>query len=209
MKGLSEVHTWVEIIAGLAGVLAIIFGGYKALIEWRRSTDQREAELRQSRREFRHKQAIFAREFVREIFADAKARDALKMLDWFQTTYLDDEGKELVIRMDQLQPALRTTNLELNAVDAVVRTRFESLYDYLEQLENLIGLEVINFEDVETVFRYYAQRALREDIRHFGFLEMYDYQKTKKFLLRFEKQADGRGVEGRGMVPATERSVGI
>jgi len=63
---------------------------------------------------------------------------------------------------------------------------FEALYDYLEQVEHLIVLRVLAFDDIETAFRYYLVRVIRPTIQHFDFLDYYDYPRAKKFLLRFE-----------------------
>lgn len=160
---------------------------FKGLAEWRRATEQRRDELALRQREYRQKQALFAREVVREIFADGRARAALKMLDWLNAEYTDDDGAKYQIRRDEIQTALRVTGgLVFKDEEVFVRTRFEALYDQLEQLEHLIELEVAAFEDVETAFRYYAVRAIRPKIEHFAFLDYYDYPRAKKFLLRFE-----------------------
>jgi len=182
----TEFQSWVTIVGGVIAAGGVLIASFKALTEWRRATQQREEELKQRQREFRHKQATFARELIREVFSDPKARAGLKMLDWLSAEYIDDDGSTHRIRREDLQPALRTCDLSFTGAHKFIRTRFEALYDYLEQIEQLIGLEVINFEDIETAFRYYMVRALRPQIRHFDFLDYYDYPRAKWFLLRFE-----------------------
>lgn len=183
---LSEIESLVKIVGGVIAAGAAIFATFKALIEWRRATEQRREELVLRQREYRQKQAVFGREIVREIFADTKARAALKMLDWLDDEYVDDDGVQYRIRRDQIQSAMRTTNLTFTNAEAFVRTRFEALYDHLEQVEHLITLGVLAFDDIETAFRYYVVRAIRPTIQHFDFLDYYDYPRAKKFLLRFE-----------------------
>jgi hypothetical protein len=78
-----------------------------------------------------------------------------------------------------------STSLRFSKVEAFIRTRFEALYDRLEEIERLVNLEIINFEDLETAFRYYMLRAQRPEIEHFAFLDYYDYPNAKAFLNRF------------------------
>ena len=184
----TTIETWVKII----GAAAAIFASFKALAEWRRSTQQRREEHALRQREYRQKQAVFGRELIREVFSDPKARTALRMLDYLDREYVDDDtGAKYRIRRDlDIQPAMRPYSTEnpapFTAAEAFVRTRFESLYDHLEQIEHLINLGVVALEDVETTFRYYSVRAIRPNIEHFAFLDYYDYPRAKDFLRRFE-----------------------
>jgi hypothetical protein len=178
----------VKIVAGSVTAATAVFGVLKGLSEWRKATQQRRDELALRQREFRHKQAIFGRELAKEVFADPKSRDALRMLDWLDTSYHDDSDNVLRIRRADVQNAMRTVNLTFTDEEVFIRTRFESLYDHFEQMEHLISLNVIDFTDVETAFRYYVHRAMQPDIQHLGFLDMYDYPQAKAFLQRFRKK---------------------
>jgi hypothetical protein len=183
---LATFETWIKIIGGLIAAFAAIIATFKALAEWRRATEQRREELALRQREFRQKQAIFGREIVREIFADPKSRAALKMLDFLEEEYLDENGAKYRIQRDEIQFAMRLSGPDFTDGEVFVRTRFEALYDHLEQLEHLIALEVLAIEDIETAFRYYMVRLIRPTIQHFDFLDYYDYPRAKKFLLRFK-----------------------
>jgi len=171
-----QIKIVVEIVGGSITAGAAVFGVIKGLQEWHRATEQRKEELLLRRREFRHKQAMFAKELVKEVFQDKKARAALKMLDWLRSHYEDEQGRKYEIRRAEIQSALRTTEEVLSGREALsdkdvfIRTCFESLYDHFEELENLIKVEIINFDDIETAFRYYMIRLLRQDVRHLGFL---------------------------------------
>lgn len=185
----GDIQAWVTILGGVVTAVGILVASFKALVEWRRATEQREEELKLRQREFRQKQATFARELTREVFSDQYARAALKMLDSISFEYADENGAKHRIRIEELQPALRTSDFTFTDEQKYVRASFEALYDYLEQIEQLISLEVINFEDIETVFRYYMVRTLRPDVRHLDFLDHYDYPRAKQFLQRFEGKA--------------------
>ena len=188
-----NIQLWVTSICSCITAATAIFATFKALSEWRRSIQQRKEELSLRQREFRHKQATFARDLVKEIFADKKARNALKLLDWIREVYEDDAGVMHEIKRDEIQQAMRPFKMNpmgdeniFSDKEKFVRLQFEALYDYFEQLENMIGLSVVAFEDVESTFRYYMRRLLRPNIEHFEFLDYYEYPKAKAFLLRYK-----------------------
>jgi hypothetical protein len=189
----AEIQALVAIIGGTIAAAGVLFASFKAIIEWQRATEQRQEELKLRQQEFRHKQAMFARELTREVFSDPKARAALKMLDSLSFEYAADDGTKHRVRREELQPALRTSGLKFTDEQKFIRASFEALYDQLEQLEQMIGLELINFEDIETVFRYHMRRALEPDVRHFDFLDEYDYPRAKQFLQRFEAKKPDAG----------------
>src|SRR5262245_4512291 len=143
----GEIQALVAIIGAVAAV-GVLIASFKAIVEWQRATEQREEELKLRQREFRHKQATFARELTREVFSGPRARAALKMLDSLSFEYADDSGTKHRIRREELQPALRTSGLNFTDEQKYIRASFEALYDHLEQLEQLIGIDLINFEDI-------------------------------------------------------------
>ena len=184
----KDLKDWVIMIGTTATVIGVLLTSWKALAEWNQSTKQREFE-------FRHKQAVYAREITKEIFNDPKARAALEMLDWLRRKFKTEEGEILDVRRSEIQSAMRApnaqvqTSLRFSKLEAFIRTRFEALYDRLEEIEKLIRLKIINFEDVETVFRYYMIRVQRPNIQHYAFLEYYDYPTVKAFLSRFTTES--------------------
>jgi hypothetical protein len=64
--------------------------------------------------------------------------------------------------------------------------QFEALYEFLEQLERLIQLEVVNFFDVRTAFGYYMKKVQKPALAHMDFLEELGYPYAKQFVLRFK-----------------------
>jgi len=190
---LFTTESLVKIIGGIIAAGAAILATFKALAEWRRSTKQRAEELNQRVEElelrqlqFRHKQALFARDLISEVFKDSKSRAALRMLDWEEFDYEDETGKTYKVSQTEIKEAMNP-NLAANKKQAFIRTRFEALYDHLEQIERLISLKVLNCADVRTPFRYYIRNALHPAIRHMKFLDYFDYPDAKAFLSRFEK----------------------
>jgi hypothetical protein len=177
---------WVGIIAAVAATVGGLIAGFKAVAEWNRSTLQRREELNQRERQFRHDQAVFSRDLIKDIFNDLWARSALRMLDWDLNNYEDSKGVKYEVSRSQMKSALRVDgNMQFSEEEVFIRTCFESLYDYLEQVENLIQLKIVNFEDIETTFRYYMVREFRPDTEHFDLLRAYDYPRAELFILRF------------------------
>ncbi len=199
-----SLETTLKLIGGVVTVTGGLIAAFKAIREMRRAREQRVEELKQRKRaikvqedEYRQKQAIFGRNVVREVFADVKARTAMKMLDWMKEDYTDDDGVTVYdIERREVQNAMRPYrrgDAKFSDKEAFIRVRFEALYDHLEQLEHLVGLKIVDFEDIETAFRYYMVRLLRPDIEHFPFFRYYDYPRAEKFVRRFEGRApDGR-----------------
>ena len=71
---------------------------------------------------------------------------------------------------------------------AFIRTRFEALYDHLEQLEHLISLGILDFADVEIPFRYYMRNLLSADFCPVEFFDYFDYPGAKAFAFRFAER---------------------
>jgi Asp-tRNA(Asn)/Glu-tRNA(Gln) amidotransferase C subunit len=183
------ISQWATLGSVVVGTVGGLIAAFTAISAWRRATLQRSEELTQRQLEFRHKQAVFSRDLIKDIFGDVWARAALRMLDWDLYDYEDPKGKRYQIARAEVKRALRTSNLDFSDKEVYIRACFESLYDYLEQMENLVRLEVINFEDIETTFRYYIVRALRADTAHSGFLDYYDYPRVKNFMARFPSRS--------------------
>ena len=195
---LNTTESWVKIIGGTIAAAAAIFATFKALAEWRRSTEQRAEELKQRaeelklrEREFRHKQAMFARDLISEVFRDPKSRAALTMLDWNDFDYTDEAGTKYTINEREIKKAMNP-DLEADDKEVFIRTRFEALYDHLEQIEHLISLGIVNFADVKIPFRYYMENALAPVVRHIEFLDEFDYPGAKAFALRFKAKKKRR-----------------
>lgn len=200
----ATTELWIKIMGGAIAAAAAIFATFKALAEWRRSTQQRAEELDLRQREFRHKQAIFARELILEVFADPKARAALTMLDWTEFDYEEKPGVSHTISQWEIKKAM-TSSEDADDKEVFIRTRFEALYDYVEQIEHLISLDIVNFADVDIPFRYYMENLLRPDIEHVKFLDDFGYPGAKAFAFRFQMKATQAGLDSTAAVSPSDR----
>lgn len=184
-----------KIIACGVGLAGAGFTIYKGLREFRLAREQRAEELRYRLRELRHKQALLARELIKELMADVHARNALRMLDWLDRSYTDANGTTHRVRRADLQTTLRTYqpgDRGFTPTDAFVRQCFESLYDHIEQLQNLIRVGIVDKEDVTPPLRYYCEIALHPTIAHDDFLKAYDYPGVLEFLKNFTTPSQPR-----------------
>jgi len=196
---MSPIFLWylgefVKVLGTAVAIFAGIVAAWEAIEEWRRATlqradelKQRELELAQQKQEFRQKQAIFAREIIKDIFDDKRARNALTMLDFWEDEYEDINGARYEVKRPELKSALCDSQSGDEDKAIFIKRCFESLYGHLEQVENLLEVGVLNVADIETAFRYYMQKALRSDIRHLEFFDAFDYPKAKRFVMRFAK----------------------
>jgi len=183
---------------GILGTLAVIIGGgiaaYKATDELKRARLQRADELEQRRealeqrkQEFRQKQAMFARDIIKDILTDSRASDALMMLDFDEYDYNDAEKNKMHhIKRRELQRVLKLEPIPESERDrdkeTFISKSFERLYDYLEQVQNLIDVGVLNITDLETTFRYYMRNALETDVEHTKFFADFDYPGAERFM---------------------------
>ncbi len=196
---MSAIFLWylgefVKVLGTAVAIFAGIVAAWKAIAEWKRATlqradelKQRELELHQQKQEFRQKQALFAREIIKDIFDDKRARNALTMLDFREDEYEDINGARYDVGRPELKPALCDSKSEDEDKAIFIKRCFESLYDHLEQVENLLEVGVLNVEDIAPAFRYYMQKALHGDIQHLEFFDAFDYPKAKRFAMRFAK----------------------
>jgi hypothetical protein len=196
---MSAIFLWylgefVKVLGTAVAIFAGIVAAWKAIAEWKRATlqradelKQRELELHQQKQEFRQKQALFAREIIKDIFDDKRARNALTMLDFREDEYEDINGARYEVERPELKPALCDSKSEDEDKAIFIKRCFESLYDHLEQVENLLEVGVLNVEDIAPAFRYYMQKALHGDIQHLEFFDAFDYPKAKRFAMRFAK----------------------
>ena len=193
------ISQWVGVLGTIAAIVGGGLAAWKAIVEWKRATLQRADELaqrkdalRQRKQEFRQKQAIFARELIKDIFSDKRARHALTMLDFWEDKYEDLNGAKHHVTRPELQPALACEDCADEDKATFIRRCFESLYDHLEQAENLLEVNLLNISDIDTTFRYYMRRALEDDIKHPDFYVRYDYPKARRFVERFKSDVRRR-----------------
>lgn len=177
-KDIFQVAAWLVAVVG--GLVAAA----KAVIELRRSNEQRRIDLR-------WKQAEMAKRCLDELFSNREARAALKMLDWDGLAYEKPSGSTKPIDFEKRWDSLRTKNTEFPPGDDApfIRDAYDALFDGLERLEHFVEIELIRFEDVAKPLRYYVAKLAHPDERPVieGFLKTYGFALAESFLRRFHE----------------------
>jgi hypothetical protein len=190
IKEIFQVAAWsVAVIGGL------IAAG-KAISELRDSTQQK-------KRDLRWRQAEMAKQLLDELFGSLEARAALKMLDWDGLPYkTPDGGTTQPITHKIRRDSLRTQDPVFRPGEdgPFIRDAYDALFDSFERLEHFIRIELIQFEDVAPVLRYYVSKMWQDDERKVvkSFLDAYGFARASDFLNRFQElhSLSGTGPKG-------------
>ena len=176
---------WVQVAAWGITIIAGIVAAWKAIIEMKRSNDQRWEDMR-------WKQAEMAKKCLDEFTANDLARAALKMLDWTGRYYTKpDGGKTKPVDHQIRRNALRTTNtvfLQGKEDDAdFIRDAFDELFDHFERAEHFIRIKLILFDDIQQPLSYHISKLAGKDDREIyqKYLQEYGFQLAQDFLKRF------------------------
>src|SRR5215471_11296281 len=98
--------------------------------------------VRQSRKDYRWKQAELARSLLDDIFDDPPSNDAWRMVDG-EELYEDEQGNKYQITMADVRRALpRPWNDDKGGKDVYIRWCFDDLFYYLERLESSVHLKL-------------------------------------------------------------------
>ena len=153
------------------------------LAAWKAIDELRHGNLEKAR-ENRLKQAAAAKSALDEVFGDARARAALRMLDWSGRSF-DDGGNVHTVQWGEIGPALTTDMSKPFPPKAVfIRDCFESLFDRLQLIEHYVAIGYLNLDDVAVPFAYYARKIVTHIDKYGPFLDGYGYAKVKSFLAK-------------------------
>jgi len=128
IKDLIEVATWL--VAVIGGVIA----AFKAVSELHRSNEERAEAIRERQVQFRWRQAEMARTILDQTWSNSSTRSALKMLDWSGLKYERANATTEPITHENVNDALRTTNLRFTDDEQYVRDCFNQLFDDFERI---------------------------------------------------------------------------
>jgi hypothetical protein len=170
---------WVEIVKNalvIVGAPVALAGAWKALRELALGT-------REKAKENRIRQALAARDMLKDLFASAKARAALQMLDWSGRSYSDGDH-EFEVRATDLGDALRTDRLAFDHKQMFIRDCFEELFDRIEQLQHFVNIGLLHFDDVALPLEYYARKIVADLPAFEPFLLEYGYPNAHELLTR-------------------------
>lgn len=172
----------LKLVIPALGIPAVLVAAFKGIAEIRSNT-------REKKRENRHKQAAAARDILKDLFSNERARAAMQMLDWSGRNYTDGTSS-FTIHTNELAPALRTHDAIFLGPEGekqkYIRDCFEEFYDKVLLMEHYVNIDFLHFSDVAVPLAYYAQIIVRSPSTYHPFLKDYGYEGALAF---FEKAA--------------------
>jgi hypothetical protein len=173
----------VQAAAWAVAALAGLFGMWRAVVELRHSTKQRDLDLR-------WRQAEMGKKILDEL-GDSAAHSALTMLDWNGRIYMNAGVPTQPITHAIRRDSLRTVNtiFDPKSDALLIRDAFDVLLDRFERIEHFIRIELIRFEDIRQPLSYYIRKLAHNDERPVieKFLEEYEFTLARNFLERFKE----------------------
>jgi hypothetical protein len=190
---------FIDALAKLVGLLTV-GGGLCALwLQLRRWRDDRTKALDEQtratelrREELRWRKASLARDALDDLFDDKLAADAMRMLDWSGREYKVND-QQISINTATMLASLRIENLQFKPEETFVRDCFDAFFGHMEMIQHFLDVHLLEFEDVQYPFSYYAPLMAKHRKVFRTFLVTYNYNLARQFLEHF----DGWGADQR------------
>ena len=182
-QAMTTFKDWGQLLGYFVAVPAAILGFAKAIYEISASRKQRAEELR-------WKQAQAAKELLDDLHHDKLASQAIHMMDWVDGSaeYKIRDDSSVTINYPAVLNALALNQVEAcDERDAYIRDCFDWLFYRLDRIEHYIRRGLIQFEDVQEVFKVYAREVgFHKDVFS-GFLQFHEYNLAREFFARFAR----------------------
>lgn len=144
MKDFAEVSMYI--VTTIGAPIAALW----ALLQWRETLQQRKIE-------FRWRQADLGRRLLDQLFDEPVAGVALELIDGeLEFIETPEEGK-VVVDNNSMIKALSSPK-DNTAGSRQIRRSFDALLFYLERLESMINLKLIEQDDIAMPTKYYCQK---------------------------------------------------
>jgi len=177
-QDLARIKEWAQIL----GLFAVIFGLLKAAYEIQQSRKQRETELL-------WKKINTAKELLNDIHTHDLAKQAVHMLDWCDghANYdVKPSSREVISYADVISVLRKNHVAPENDKEVFIRDCFDWFFYRVDRIEHYIRRKLIDFTDVESVFRSYAKLMAKDRETYEGFLVFHEYDLAKQFFERYK-----------------------
>jgi hypothetical protein len=176
---------WIQVISWGVAIAGGLIAAFAAIYQLRINTTQRKAELR-------WKQANLGRELVDEICRGGAGK-AHQMLDYYEEgrTFEAIPEDSKTITLPEILAALDLNNVSKTKKSIFIRECFEHLFYSLHRLEHFIESDLLEFEDVNTPFEYYAEIMVKHKQVFVNYMTQAKYRRAILFLDRFQKWKEG------------------
>lgn len=174
-----------QLLVWLAAVLVGFFGIRRGLEETRQNRLERVQEREHRQRELRWQKAKLAREALRDLFGNRKARDAMQMMDWSGRSYEVAPNSFETVSSDEFRSALRIINLGFSDKEQYVRDCFDELLDGFELIEHYLRTGLVKFEDVHFPLEYHVKKLKKFGDAVSPFIQEYEFFYAADLVGRF------------------------
>jgi hypothetical protein len=175
----------VDVLAKIGTVSGVLYAISSGLRNAKLTYAQRQESNLQRAEDQRWRQHNAGLEEARGYFADPTFVSALRLLDWEGWSFEISPGQIARIGSAEVNQALDVRHLTVGALDAFIRDCFDTLFTNFSLLEVGMKSNVINKDDIEPLFGYYAEKLKKRWDTMEPFLTEYGYSLVKPFIDRF------------------------
>jgi hypothetical protein len=174
LKDIFQVASWA--VAVIGGLIA----AFVAIRQLKSNTEQRKTELR-------WRQANAAKEIINDLHGNNWAKSAVTMLDWSEGKHRfkfeEKDSVEISYEKDVL-PALTKRQSECSDVEQDIVYCFDWFFYFVNRIEHYVRTELIEFEDVEDIFRLYSEKIKKHEQVFETFMTVHSYKLANDFWKR-------------------------
>lgn len=173
--------TWKDVIQTSMWIVAIIGGILAAGLS-----------IHERRMELRWRRSNKAKELVDDIHRHSSAGQAVHMLDWHDHNkayeYTLKEDVHEPISYNDVMSALKLARYDCNrAADIFIHDCFDWFFYFVNQIELAINRKLIDWRDVEPVFKPYVKTLSHDWLVFAKFLNMHQYDGVEQFFKRYSE----------------------
>jgi len=177
----TETKDIIQIASWIVGILGGLILAWAAIRQLKSNVEQRKSEQL-------WRQAHAAKEAINDIHSNSWGRNCVMMLDWSEgkhrIKFEEKPAVEISYAKDVI-PALRKRYSECSEVDQDVVYCFDWFFYFIDRIEHYITTNLIQFADVEDVFRQYSQK-IRDDRQVYeDFMKAHGYTLAIAFWRRY------------------------
>jgi hypothetical protein len=146
------------------------------------NTEQRKSELR-------WRQANAAKESINDIHRNDWAKNAVTMFDWSEgkqrLTFVEKKKSIEISYEEDVISALKKSYNECSDIEHDIVYCFDWFFYFIDRIEHYIRTKLIEFEDVEDVFRPYNEKIKKHEQVFETFMNMHSYKLANDFWKRY------------------------
>ena len=174
-----------DIIQSASWIVGILGGLLLAWVAIR----QLKSNVEQRKNEQRWRQAQAAKEAINDIHSNSWGRNCVTMLDWSEgkhrINFEEKQSVEISYAKDVI-PALGKPYRECSETDQNVVYCFDWFFYFIDRIEHSITTSLIQFGDVEDVFRQYAHKIKEHRETYEAFMKAHGYHLAVAFWKRYD-----------------------